>query len=114
VLAAVGLYGVISNLVAQRTGEFGIRLALGAKPGDVLALVLGIGIRLTLLGLVIGGGLAYLLNRILQSSMPRMAGTDPVALVAVGAVLLAVALFACWVPARRATRVNPAETLRAE
>ena len=114
VLAAVGLYGVISNLVAQRTGEFGIRLALGAKPGDVLALVLGIGIRLTLLGLVIGGGLAYLLNRILQSSMPRMAGTDPVALVAVGAVLLAVALFACWVPARRATRVNPAEALRAE
>ena len=63
---------------------------------------------------MIGGGLAYLLNRILQSSMPRMAGTDPVALVAVGAVLLAVALFACWVPARRATRVNPAETLRAE
>jgi predicted permease len=114
VLAAVGLYGVISNLVAQRTGEFGIRLALGAKPRDVLNLVLGIGVRLTLLGLAIGGVLAYLLNRILGSSMPRMAGTDPATLVAVAAVLFAVALFACWVPARRATHVNPLEALRTE
>lgn len=114
VLAAVGLYGVISNLVARRTAEFGIRLALGAKPRDVLALVLGIGVRLTLLGLAIGGVLAYMLNRILGSSMPRMAGTDPVTLVAVAAVLFAVALLASWVPARRATRVNPVEALRAE
>ncbi len=114
VLAAVGLYGVISNLVAQRTSEFGIRLALGAKPSDVLALVLGIGVRLTLLGLAIGGVLAYVLNRILGSVMPRVAGTDPVTLVAVAAVLFAVALFACWVPARRATLVNPVEALRAE
>jgi ABC-type antimicrobial peptide transport system permease subunit len=114
VLAAVGLYGVISNLVAQRTNEFGIRLALGAKPRDVLALVLGIGVRLTLLGLAIGGVLAYVLNRILGSSMPRMAGTDPVTLTAVAAVLFAVALFACWVPAHRATQVNPLEALRAE
>jgi predicted permease len=114
VLAAVGLYGVISNLVAQRTAEFGIRLALGATPRDLLRLVLGRGILLTLIGLAIGGVLAYLLNRILGSSMPRMAGTDPVTLIAVAAVLFAVALFACWVPARRATRVNPLEALRTE
>jgi ABC-type antimicrobial peptide transport system permease subunit len=69
---------------------------------------------LTLIGLAIGGVLAYLLNRILGSSMPRMAGTDPVTLIAVAAVLFAVALFACWVPARRATRVNPLEALRTE
>lgn len=113
-LAAVGLYGVISNLVAQRTGEFGIRLALGATPRDLLRLVLGRGLMLTLTGLAIGSVLAYALNRLLGSSMPRMAGTDPVTLLAVAAVLFAVALFACWVPARRAARVNPLEALRVE
>jgi len=114
VLAAVGLYGVISNLVAQRTGEFGIRLALGATPRDLLRLVLGRGMILTLIGLMIGVVLAYLLNRGLGSMMPRMAGTDPVTLAAVAGALFAVALFACWVPARRATRVNPLEALRTE
>jgi ABC-type antimicrobial peptide transport system permease subunit len=114
VLAAVGLYGVISNLVAQRTGEFGIRLALGATPRDLLRLVLSRGIWLTLIGLAIGSVLAYVLNHILASSMPRMAGTDPVTLTAVAIVLFAVAMFACWIPARRATRVNPLEALRAE
>jgi putative ABC transport system permease protein len=113
-LAALGLYGVISNLVAQRTGEFGIRLVLGAKPGDLLALVLRTGIRLTLLGLAIGGVLAFALNRLLASAMPRMAATDPVSLVGVGAVLLIVAMFACWLPARRATKVDPMTALRAE
>jgi putative ABC transport system permease protein len=105
---------VISHLVAQRTGEFGIRLALGASPRDLLTLVLRTGVRLTVIGLVIGGALAYGLNRLLASAMPRMAAPDPVGLIGVGLVLLLVALFACWLPARRATRVNPITALRAE
>ena len=113
-LAAVGLYGVISNLVAHRTAEFGIRLALGAAPRDVLGLVLGGGIRLTLAGLAVGAGLAYALIRLLGSEMPRMATADPLTLAGVVAVLFAVALFACYWPARRATRVDPLVALRAE
>jgi putative ABC transport system permease protein len=114
VLAAIGLYGVISNIVAQRTGEFGIRLALGAKPGDVLALVVNKGLKLTLLGLAIGAALAYVLNLLLASAMPRVASPDPLTLTLVALVLLAVALVACWVPARRATKVDPMVALRAE
>jgi putative ABC transport system permease protein len=105
---------VISNLVAQRTGEFGIRLALGAKPRDLLALVLRNGVRLTLLGLAIGSVLAFALNRLLASAMPRMAAIDPVSLAGVSVVLLVVALLACWLPAHRATKVDPMVALRAE
>src|SRR5690606_25890661 len=76
VLAAVGLYGVISNIVAQRTGEFGIRLALGAKPADVLKLVLGRGLFLTVVGLLLGAAGAYVLGQFLASVMPRMIATD--------------------------------------
>jgi putative ABC transport system permease protein len=114
VLAAVGLYGVISNLVANRTAEFGIRLALGARQADVLALVLGSGVKLTLAGLVVGAGLAYALIRLLGTEMPRMAAADPTTLALVVVVLSVVALFACYWPARRATRVDPVEALRAE
>ena len=113
-LASIGLYGVISNLVAQRTSEFGIRLALGAKTRDVLGLVLGTGIRLTVIGLVIGCGLAYALNLALQASMPRIAGSDPVTIGLVALTLFTVALMACWLPARRATKVNPIVALRAD
>ena len=113
-LAALGLYGVISNLVAQRTGEFGIRMALGAKPRDVLGLVLRRGIGLTFIGLLIGCGVAYALNLALRSSLPRMASSDPATIALVALFLFAVALFACWVPARRATRVDPVTALRAE
>jgi ABC-type antimicrobial peptide transport system permease subunit len=113
-LAAVGLFGVISNLVAHRTAEFGVRLALGAQPGDVLTLVLGTGVKLTAVGLVLGAGIAYGLIRMLGTEMPRLAGFDPVALAAVAVVLTAVALFACYWPARRATKVDPLVALHAE
>ena len=110
----MGLYGVISNLVAHRTAEFGIRLALGARRADVLALVLGSGVRLTLAGLVVGAGLAYALIRMLGTEMPRMAAADPATLTLVVVVLSGVALFACYWPAHRATQVDPVEALRAE
>jgi len=113
-LAAIGLYGVISNLVAQRRSEFGIRMALGAKPRDVLELVLRRGVGLTLLGLVFGTAGAFALNLALQASMPRMAATDPLTIASTALVLFAVALLACWIPANRATRVNPVDALRAE
>ncbi len=114
VLAAVGLYGVISNLVAQRTGEFGIRLALGASPTNVLGLVLRRGLWLTGLGLAIGVAGAYGLNLALQSSMPGMAGVDPLTIGLVAGGLLLIALLACWLPARRATRIDPLQALRVE
>jgi predicted permease len=114
VLAAVGLYGVVSNLVAQRTAEFGIRLALGAKPRDVLGLVLRTGVKLTVVGLLTGAGLAYALIRMLGSEMPRMAGADPATLTLVVLVLSTTALFASYWPARRATKVDPLVALRAE
>lgn len=114
VLAAVGVYGVISYLVAQRTGEFGIRFALGASPGDVLHLVLRHGLQLTALGLAIGLAAAYLLNRALETTLPRMAASDPLTLASTALALLAVAVFACWIPARRAMKVDPLTALRSE
>ncbi len=113
-LAAVGLYGVISNLVAQRTSEFGIRLALGAKPSDVLHLVLRHGVKLTSIGLVLGLAGAYGLSRLLGAIMPRLVTPDPLALAGMAALLLVVALFASWLPALRATKVDPMIALRAE
>ena len=114
ILAGVGLYGVISNVVAQRTGEFGIRLALGATPANVLGLVLRQGITLTLIGLVLGLGLATALNITLGKFMPRVVSTDPLTLLGTAAALFGVAWLACWIPARRATKVNPLDALRAE
>jgi putative ABC transport system permease protein len=113
-LASVGLYGVISNIVAQRTGEFGIRLALGAKPTDVLKLVLGQGLFLTVIGLALGVAGAYGLGRFLASFMPRMISPEPLTLAGTAALLFVVAALACWLPARRATKVDPLEALRAE
>lgn len=98
VLAAVGLYGVISNLVAQRTTEFGIRMALGAQPGDVLRHVLDRGLRLALIGIGLGLVGAFGLGRFLASIMPRLATADPLALVLVSILLFIVTLVACCFP----------------
>jgi predicted permease len=113
-LSAVGIFGVIANLVAQRTPEFGIRMALGAQSGDVLWLVLGQGLRLTALGTVIGLACAWGLIRVLVAIVPGIHGGDPLALAGVVVVLAGVATLACWLPARRATRVDPIIALRAE
>ncbi|RXK56016.1 FtsX-like permease family protein [Oleiharenicola lentus] len=113
-LAAVGVYGVTVNLVTQRTGEFGIRLALGASPSNLLQLVMRHGLGLAAAGLALGLGGAIGLSRFLGSIMPRAAGLDLPALAAVSGLLLVVTLFACYIPARRATKVDPLEALRTE
>ncbi len=114
ILAALGLYGVISHLVVQRTGEFGIRLALGAQPGDVLQLVLRHGLMLTLVGTVLGLAGAYALGRLLASLLPRIAAPELLTLGGVATLLFLTALLACWFPARRATLADPLSALRAE
>ncbi len=114
VLAAIGIYGVTSYSVAQRTGEIGIRMALGAQPGDVLLLVLGQGIRLSLAGALFGLGGAYAVSRFLQWAIPMLPSRDPVTFAAIAFVLIAVALVACWLPARRASKVDPLTALRYE
>ena len=114
VVAGVGVLGVLSFSVTQRTKEFGIRLALGAEQGQVLRMVMGEGARLVLGALVLGGVASVLLSRFLSGLLFEIEPTDPVTFVAVGAVLAAVALLAAYVPARRATRVDPIDALRAE
>ena len=113
-LAVLGVYGVLAFSVAQRTSEFGVRLALGATAGDIAALVLRQGMRLVLLG--VGAGLAgYLaLRSLVGKLLYGIAPTDPVTLALAPVILAAAALLACWLPARKATRVNPIEALRAE
>jgi putative ABC transport system permease protein len=114
VLAAIGLYGIISYSVAQRTRELGIRLALGADAPHVRALVLRQGMTLTAAGLVIGLVGATAMSRVLSSLLYEVSTTDPPTFVAISALLATVALIATYVPARRATRVDPVVALRAE
>ena len=113
-LSAVGIYGVISNLAAERTQEIGVRMALGALPGDVLWLFLRNGIRLALIGTGIGLLGSVGLMTLLYKAMAIVPGNDPWVVVVVAVLLISVTLFACWLPARRATTVNPIEALRAE
>ncbi len=113
-LAALGLYGVLSTIVGQRTREIGVRIALGATAHSVLSLVLRHGLALAGLGLAIGALGALLLTRLLQSVLYEVSSTDPVTFVAVLVVLLLVGVVACWLPARRATKVNPMVALRSE
>jgi predicted permease len=113
-LAAIGLYGVIAGLVVQRTSEFGIRLALGAQPASVLWLVLRKGLRLALLGTVVGLAGTFGLVRLFAALIPGLPGQDWLLIAGTALALLAVTLFACWLPARRATKVDPLVALRAE
>ncbi|HEY9450067.1 MAG TPA: FtsX-like permease family protein, partial [Gemmatimonadaceae bacterium] len=114
VLASIGLYGVVAYAVAQRTRELGIRVALGAEPGNIYRVVLGHGVKLTFLGLIIGIGAALLLARLARGVLFGVSSTDPVTLGSVAAILAAVALLASFIPARRATRVDPLVALREE
>jgi ABC-type antimicrobial peptide transport system permease subunit len=113
-LASIGIYGMVSYAVAQRTQEFGIRLALGAQPRNVFSMVLGHGARLALLGVVLGFIAAFAVTRLMTSLLFGVQPTDPLTFVAVPALLMGVALLACYIPARRATRVDPIIALRYE
>jgi putative ABC transport system permease protein len=114
ILACVGLYGVISYAVAQRTHEIGVRMALGARPGDVLKLVLRQGMWLTIAGLVVGIAIGSVATRVLSDMLFGVTPRDPLTFVGVPALLLLVAFLACYIPARRATRIDPLVALRWE
>jgi predicted permease len=113
-LAAIGLYGVIAYVVTQRTREFGIRFALGARRRDVLQLVLSQGMKLVVIGLVLGVAGAFSLTHLLTKLLYEIKPSDPLTFAGVSALLLFVALLASWLPARRATKVDPMEALRYE
>ncbi len=113
-LAAVGVYGVMSFGVAQRTHEFGLRMALGARSANILSLVLREAGTLALIGMGIGLGGAYLVGRMMQATLFRVGALDAFALSAVTCLLLMTALLACYLPARRATKVDPIIALRHE
>jgi macrolide transport system ATP-binding/permease protein len=114
VLAAVGIYGVMSYVVAGRTREIGLRMALGAQSGNVRSLILRQGMTLALIGSIIGLAIAFGATRLLKSVLYGVSASDPMTFVGVTFLLATVALLACWLPARRATRVDPIIALRAE
>ena len=114
VLACIGLYGVISYAVAQRTHEIGVRMALGARPRDVLGLVLRQGMSLTIVGLVLGIAIGSVATRVLSDLLYGVTARDPLTFVGVPILLLIVAFLACYIPARRATRIDPLVALRYE
>jgi putative ABC transport system permease protein len=113
-LACLGIYGVLSFTVVQRTREIGVRIALGAQRRDVLALVVGQGLRLALLGLALGLVAALAVTRFIESLLYGVTATDPVTFVGVSLLLLVVAVLASWLPARRATKLDPMTVLRHE
>ncbi len=114
ILAAVGIYGLLAYVVTQRTGEFGIRFALGAQRARVVTSVLGDGLKATLLGAAVGLGVAVLVTPLIASELYGVRPRDPATFIAVTVVMLAVSIAACWIPARRASKVDPMVALRYE
>jgi len=112
IIASVGIYGVMAYSVTQRTREIGVRMALGSTPSRIFRLVVGDGMRMAVFGVIVGVVASVILNRYLASLLFQVGANDPITLAAVSALLVAVALFACYIPARRATRVQVAEVLR--
>ena len=113
-VAAVGAYSTIAYSVSLRTHEMGVRAALGARALDLVRLIVGEGVRIVAIGIVVGAGLVLVLGRVVSSMLYKTSPGDPIVLAVVALTLLAVAVVACLVPARRATRVDPVEALRAE
>jgi putative ABC transport system permease protein len=113
-LAGVGIYGVMAYAISQRTREMGVRIALGAETGNVLRMILGQGLRLAVIGVGLGLAASFGLTRLMSGLLFGVKPTDPETFVLVTAALLIVALAACWIPAWRATRVDPVIALRYE
>jgi putative ABC transport system permease protein len=111
-LAALGIYGVMAFVVGQRAQEFGIRIALGAMPGDILGLAFRPGLVLTAIGAIVGLGASIVVTRLMSSLLFGVSASDPTTFAVVPVLLAIVTMAACFIPARRATRVSPMEALK--